>query len=201
MTPMDRVASSARRGPGVWNVANALTMSRIALVPIYGWLLLRADGTSPDYRWMATAVFAVAMLTDRIDGSLARSRGLVTDFGKITDPIADKLLTGMAFVGLSVIGELWWWITIVVLSRGVIITGMRLLVLRRVVIPASRGGKLKTVLQALALGLLSAPLTGPVRLLAGVVMAAAVIVTVWTGYGYLASARAALAAPKPTGGT
>ncbi len=199
MTPTDRVASSARPGPGVWNVANALTMSRIALVPIYGWLLLRADGASVDFRWMATAVFAVAMLTDRLDGSLARSRGLVTDFGKISDPIADKLLTGMAFVGLSLIGELWWWITIVVLSREVLITGMRLLVLRRVVIPASRGGKLKTVLQGLALGLLTAPLSGPVRLVAAVVMAAAVVVTVWTGYGYLAAARAALAAPKPSG--
>ncbi len=142
-----------------WNVPNALTTLRIVMVPFFGYALLVEDGQSSGWRWVAYALFAVAMVTDKIDGDLARKHDLVTDFGKIADPIADKALTGMAFVGLSLIGELWWWITVVVLVREWGITLMRFWLIRSgVVLPAGRGGKLKTTVQTIALGLLVAPL-------------------------------------------
>lgn len=174
--------------PSAWNVANALTMLRIALVPVYGWLLLHAGGAEPTWRWLATLVFVVAMATDRLDGDLARSRGLVTDFGKVSDPIADKALTGMAFIGLSLIGVVWWWVTIAVLARELLVTLIRFAVLRYAVIPASRGGKLKTTLQAVALGILSAPLGAVFVMFGYAVLGAAVVVTLVTGVEYAAQA-------------
>ena len=134
-------------------------------------------------------VFVVAMATDRLDGELARSRGLITDFGKLADPIADKALTGMAFIGLSLIGQLWWWVTVLVLVREIGITVLRFVVIRYGVMPASRGGKLKTVLQAVALSMLLAPIGGVWLWLSGAVMAAAVLVTVVTGVDYVLQAR------------
>ena len=142
-----------------WNVPNALTTLRIAAVPFFGWALLTDDGQSPAWRWAAGAVFVLAMITDKVDGDLARKHDLVTDFGKIADPIADKAMTGMAFVGLSLVGELWWWVTAVVLLREWGITLMRLWLVRAgVVLPAGQGGKLKTVVQTVALGMLVLPL-------------------------------------------
>jgi CDP-diacylglycerol---glycerol-3-phosphate 3-phosphatidyltransferase len=186
--------------PSNWNVANALTTLRILMVPFFGWALLVDDGQSVLWRCVAYLLFATAMITDKIDGDLARKHDLVTNFGKIADPIADKALTGMAFVGLSVIGELWWWVTVVVLVREWGITLLRLWVIRHGVIAASAGGKLKTLLQTFALGLLVLPL----RLLEGpwdyvglvawwvavALMAAAVAVTVVTGVDYVVKARA-----------
>ena len=182
--------------PSNWNIPNALTVLRILMVPVFAWLLLRHAGLDIPDRWWAFGVFAVAMITDRIDGQIARSRGLVTDFGKIADPIADKALTGAAFIGLSLIGELWWWVTIVVLVREIGITLMRFVVIRYGVMPAGKGGKLKTVLQAVALGLLVAPLGGIVFWIACAVMAAAVIVTVVTGVDYVLAARRMVAESK-----
>ena len=103
-------------------------------------------------------VFAVASVTDRLDGDLARRRSLVTDFGKIADPIADKALTGAALIGLSALDELPWWVTVVILVRELGITLLRFWVIRHGVIPASRGGKLKTLLQTVAIGLYVLPL-------------------------------------------
>lgn len=181
-----------------WNIANALTVARIIMVPIFGWLLLNEGGTSPGWRWVALVVFMVAMATDRLDGELARSRGLITDFGKLADPIADKALTGMAFIGLSLIGYLWWWVTILVLVRELGITLLRFVVMRYGVMPAGRGGKLKTVLQALALSMMIAPIGGLWSMLSAVVMAVAVIVTVVTGLEYLLQARRLVAASQAT---
>ena len=130
-------------GPSAWNIANYLTMFRLFLVPVFGWLLLVDDGLSATYRWLAFGVFTVAMITDRIDGDLARSRGLVTNFGKVVDPIADKALVTMALVGLSIIGEVWWWVTIVVLVREWGITAVRFWVIRHGVMAAGRGGKVR----------------------------------------------------------
>ena len=142
-----------------WNVPNALTTLRIVAVPFFGWALLTDGGQSPGWRWVAGAVFVLAMITDKVDGDLARKHDLVTDFGKIADPIADKAMTGMAFVGLSLVGELWWWVTAVVLLREWGITLMRLWLVRAgVVLPAGQGGKLKTVVQTVALGMLVLPL-------------------------------------------
>lgn len=164
-----------------WNIANALTVLRLLLVPVFLVLLLWDEGEDAALRLAATAVFVVAALTDRVDGQLARSRGLVTSFGKLADPIADKALTGAALVGLSLLDELPWWVTVVVLVREVGITVLRFVVIRHGLMPAGRGGKLKTVLQGLAIGLYLLPLTGVLSSAAAVVMGAAVLLTVVTG--------------------
>lgn len=140
-----------------WNVPNALTTLRILMVPFFGWALLVDGGESNGWRWVAYGLFAVAMITDKIDGDLARKHDLITDFGKIADPIADKAITGMAFIGLSVIGELWWWVTIVVLLREWSVTFARLSIAKHVVMAARQSGKVKTMAQALALGGFVAP--------------------------------------------
>jgi CDP-diacylglycerol--glycerol-3-phosphate 3-phosphatidyltransferase len=193
----DPVGAVAQRPPrSNWNVPNALTTLRIVAVPFFGWALLTDDGQSPQWRWVAYAIFVLAMITDKIDGDLARKHDLVTDFGKIADPIADKAITGMAFVGLSLIGELWWWVTVVVLLREWGITLMRLWLVRTgVVLPAGQGGKLKTVVQTVALAMLVAPLllfTGfwePVGValwwVAVTLMGVAVALTVVTGADYV----------------
>jgi CDP-diacylglycerol---glycerol-3-phosphate 3-phosphatidyltransferase len=170
------------------NVANALTVVRLLLVPVFLVVLFVDAGQNPTWRWAAFAVFAVASLTDTFDGDLARRWGLVTDFGKIADPIADKALTGAALVGLSVLGELAWWITITIAVRELAVTALRFWVLRHGVIPASRGGKIKTALQTLALGLAIMPLPAVLDPGVGVLMVAAVVVTVVTGLDYLVRA-------------
>ncbi|QKG26186.1 CDP-diacylglycerol--glycerol-3-phosphate 3-phosphatidyltransferase [Actinomadura verrucosospora] len=175
----------------VYNIANALTLLRIALVPLFVWLLF-LDGTG--WRIGAFAVFAAASVTDKIDGDLARARGLVTDFGKIADPIADKALTGAALVSLSVLGELWWWVTAVIMVREIGITLMRLVVIRYGVIPASKGGKLKTMLQVFAIGFYILP--GPLDYLRWATMGAALVVTVVTGADYVVQAWRLRRAPR-----
>lgn len=173
--------------PSPWNIANALTMLRLVLVPVFGWLLLVDGGSTPSYRYLAAATFTAAMVTDRIDGNIARSRGLITKFGQIADPIADKTLMTMAFVGLSMIGMLWWWVTVIVLVREWGITLMRFLVIRHGVMPAGRGGKIKTGFQTVAIVMLTLPLsTWPLATFwlwtAYAVLAIAVAITVVTGY-------------------
>ena len=168
-----------------WNIANAFTMARLLLVPVFAWLLLRDGGEDPSGRVAAFVTFAVAVATDRIDGDLARRRGLITDFGKIADPIADKALIGAALIILSALGELPWWVTIVVLVREIGVTVLRFVVIRHGVMPASRGGKAKTVLQAVAISLYVLPLSGLGDVAAAVTMALAVVVTVVTGVDYV----------------
>ena len=175
--------------PSRWNAPNAVTFVRIALVPVFAAALLTDSGTSTGWRLSATAIFTLAAATDRLDGYLARRLDLVTDLGKLLDPIADKLLMGTALVLLSALGELPWWVTIVVLVREVGITVMRLMVVRLVVLPASRGGKLKTGLQSVAIWLYLLPLAqlpGGFRIAAVAVMGLAVIATVVTGAEYVA---------------
>ncbi|SIR86157.1 CDP-diacylglycerol--glycerol-3-phosphate 3-phosphatidyltransferase [Williamsia sterculiae] len=169
----------------VVNIANILTVFRIALVPVFVVVLFVAGGHDTVWRIAAWAVFALAAITDRYDGRLARDRGLITDFGKLADPIADKALIGAAMVGLSILGDLWWWITIVILARELGITALRFWVLRHGVIPASRGGKLKTLLQAVAIGLFILPLPGPLHWVAIGVMVAAIVATLVTGVDYV----------------
>ena len=168
-----------------WNVANGLTGFRLLLVPVFAVLLMHDGGDRTAWRVAAFVAFVVASVTDRFDGELARRRGLVTDLGTIADPIADKALTGAALVGLSLLGELPWWVTAIVLAREVGITLLRFVVIRHGVMPASRGGKLKTLLQGVAIGLYVLPLSGAAVTVAQAVMAVAVIVTVITGADYL----------------
>lgn len=144
-----------------WNVPNVLTVLRIVLVPFFGWALLVDGGHDATWRLVAWAIFAVAMATDKVDGDLARKHGLITNFGKIADPIADKAITGMAFIGLSIVGEIWWWVTIVVLVREWSITVVRLAVVSKIVLAADTVGKWKTFIQGIALGGLVLPLRDP----------------------------------------
>jgi CDP-diacylglycerol--glycerol-3-phosphate 3-phosphatidyltransferase len=169
--------------PGLMNVANALTVARICLVPVFV-ACLAAGGTG--WRIAALVAFGGASLTDLLDGELARRRGLVTDFGKIADPIADKALTGAALITLSVIGELPVWVTAAILVRELGITALRFAVIRRGVIAASQGGKLKTLLQIIAICLyVLPPSLGIPVLIREVVMGAALVVTLVTGVDYV----------------
>jgi CDP-diacylglycerol---glycerol-3-phosphate 3-phosphatidyltransferase len=183
------VGPAATRAPvPLVNIANALTVVRLVLVPVFLAALFSGGGHTPSWRWIAFGVFAVASLTDSFDGEFARRWGLVTDFGKIADPIADKALVGAALVGLSMLGELAWWVTIVIAVRELGITAMRFWVLRHGVIPASRGGKLKTALQTLALGLATMPLPPVAQPLLATLFLLAVVVTVVSGLDYVAQA-------------
>jgi CDP-diacylglycerol--glycerol-3-phosphate 3-phosphatidyltransferase len=193
--------------PPLLNIANVLTGVRLALVPVFVAVLVTEDGTSTGWRLAAFGVFAVAAITDRYDGELARRRGLVTAFGTIADPIADKALTGSALIGLSVLGMAPWWATVVIMVREIGVTVLRFLVLRHGIIPASRGGKAKTLVQTLAIGLYLLPLTelfpaaaGAVELLRWTVLVVAVVLTVVTGLDYVLRAarlRSAAAAALP----
>ena len=184
--------------PSNWNLPNALTTLRIASVPFYGWALLVDGGDSVTWRTVAWGIFVAAMITDKVDGDIARKRNLVTNFGKIADPIADKAITGMAFVGLAIIMNTWWmWtITLVVLVREWAVTLLRLSVLKAVVIAAAQSGKWKTMAQALALGFLTLPLLdddlpdwleapGEVTYVAALVLLGlAFVLTIWSGYEF-----------------
>lgn len=175
-------------GPArIANLANILTLLRLVMVPIFLVALFYGGGHHSTARVVAWAIFAVACITDRFDGLLARNYGMATEFGAFIDPIADKTLIGSALIGLSMLGDLPWWVTVVILSRELGITVLRLAVIRRGVIPASWGGKLKTVVQAVAIGLFVLPLSGPLHVVAEVIMAIAIVLTVVTGIDYVAS--------------
>lgn len=177
------------------NVANIITVVRILMAPAFIWLLLLDDAAMGPLRYLAAAIFIVGIATDSVDGFLARRRNLVTDMGKILDPIADKILTGGALVSLSVLGELPWWVTIVILIRELGITAYRFAVIRDRVVAASAGGKLKTVVQAVAISFALVPLWVPlgdwVHVLNAVLMTAALILTLYSGATYLRQARRA----------
>ncbi|MFE3618019.1 CDP-diacylglycerol--glycerol-3-phosphate 3-phosphatidyltransferase, partial [Streptomyces anulatus] len=170
------------------NIANVLTIARIVLVPLFVLALFAEGGHDTRWRVIAAAVFGVAAITDRFDGQLARKYGLVTDFGKLADPIADKALIGAALIGLSVLGDLPWWITVVICGREIGITLLRLVVVRRGVIPAGRGGKLKTLVQSVAIALLVLPLSGVFATAGMWLMYLAVALTVVTGLDYVGQA-------------
>jgi CDP-diacylglycerol--glycerol-3-phosphate 3-phosphatidyltransferase len=176
------------RPVGAWNIANGLTALRLLLVPVFLVLLLHEDGHADAWRVGATLVFGIASITDRVDGELARRRGLVTDLGKIADPIADKALIGAALIGLSGLGEVAWWVTVVIMVREIGVTLLRFWVIRHGVMPASRGGKLKTLLQAVAIGLLLLPLGDGLHTVAELAMYVALTVTVVTGIDYVSRA-------------
>ena len=179
-----------------WNVPNALTTLRLVMVPFFGWALLHDGGHDTTWRWVAWALFVIAMITDKVDGDLARKHNLITNFGKIVDPIADKAMTGMAFIGLAIIHDfmpawLWWTVTVVVLLREWAVTIARLSIAKDVVMPAKQSGKVKTVMQVVALGGFIAPfgyLTGPLEVFgdlmwwgSAVALAVAVVLTITSG--------------------
>ncbi|TLG16623.1 CDP-diacylglycerol--glycerol-3-phosphate 3-phosphatidyltransferase [Nocardia cyriacigeorgica] len=179
------------------NIANVLTMARIALVPLFVLALFAGGGHDTGWRITAAALFGLAAITDRFDGQLARKYGLVTDFGKLADPIADKALIGSALIGLSVLGDLAWWMTIVICGRELGITLLRLVVVRRGVIPAGRGGKLKTLVQSLAIAVLVLPLSGGFATAGMALMWLALVLTVATGLDYVGQAARVWFAGSP----
>ncbi|MFE2040889.1 CDP-diacylglycerol--glycerol-3-phosphate 3-phosphatidyltransferase [Streptomyces sp. NPDC059477] len=183
-----KLAAAAVNQASVWNIANLLTMLRLVLVPAFVALMLADGGYDPAWRSLAWAAFAIAMITDLFDGHLARTYDLVTDFGKIADPIADKAIMGAALICLSALGDLPWWVTAVILGRELGVTLLRFLVIRYGVIPASRGGKVKTLTQGVAVGMYVLALTGWLATLRWWVMAAAVVLTVLTGLDYVRQA-------------
>jgi CDP-diacylglycerol--glycerol-3-phosphate 3-phosphatidyltransferase len=185
------------------NVANGLTGLRLLAVPLFAWLLLHDGGDNAGWRLSAAVVFVVAILTDLLDGLLARQRNLVTDIGKIADPIADKALVGAALIGLSILDELAWWVTIVILARELLVTVLRLAFVRRSVHPAGRGGKIKTVVQAVAISAYLLPLPSFFDWPETALMGLALILTVATGIDYAVDGlrrRAAAAAREDAAG-
>jgi CDP-diacylglycerol--glycerol-3-phosphate 3-phosphatidyltransferase len=171
-----------------WNLANALTVFRLLLVPVFVVVLFWGDGHETGWRIAAAGIFALASITDRLDGELARKRNLVTEFGKLADPIADKALVGAALISLSILGDLPWWVTVIILVREVGVTVLRFWVIRHGVLAASRGGKVKTLLQTVAIGLFVLPAWGWLRDIAWVVMIAAIVVALVTGFDYVGRA-------------
>ncbi|MCX8527346.1 MAG: CDP-diacylglycerol--glycerol-3-phosphate 3-phosphatidyltransferase [Candidatus Nanopelagicales bacterium] len=179
-----------------FNVPNALTTVRLLCVPVLAVLL-----ACPSARWWCAGLFVLASAPDLVDGALARRYGQVTTFGKIADPIADKALTGVALMGLSFLGELWWWVTILVLVREVGVTLLRLWMVRIAVIPASRGGKAKTLAQMVAITMFLIPVAWSWWLtVSDAVMAAAVLLTLATGLDYVITvARLRVSRARPVG--
>jgi CDP-diacylglycerol---glycerol-3-phosphate 3-phosphatidyltransferase len=190
-----RVVSDGEGRASLGNIANIVTVVRILMAPVFIWLLLADGGHDGVLRWVAAVVFLVAILTDSVDGFLARRQNLVTDFGKLVDPIADKILIGGALVALSILGELWWWVTALILLREFGITIWRFVALRDRVIPASFWGKVKTWAQSVAVTVMLVPLDrflGSWYLWAGwILMGIALVLTVGSGIEYLVQARRA----------
>ena len=183
----DRVADPVSAVSAI-NVPNFLTTIRIIVVPILAWLLFKEDAASDSNRLIAGVLFIIAALTDIADGTIARRWNLITNFGKIFDPIADKALIGVALVGLSYLNLLDWWFTWVILARELFVTFLRFWVINKGVIPASRGGKLKTIMQIIAISFYLLPLPETISLLAEVLMYVAVILTLATAVDYIMKA-------------
>ena len=195
-----RVVASGTSQVSNGNIANIITVVRILLAPLFVWLVLLDDGEHGIWRFIAAALFIAAIATDGLDGALARKRNLVTNSGIILDPIADKILIGGALIALALVAELPWWVVIVILAREMGITLLRLMALADRVIPASRGGKLKTVLQAVTLSSWLVPtwllLGSWVFILNWVLMGAVIVVTVATGLDYLVKGLRSPKAPS-----
>lgn len=170
---------------GIANIANWLTLIRILLVPVMLWALFAHDGTNSWWRAFAWFIFALAAFTDRLDGELARKRGIGTDLGALLDPIADKALIGAGLIGLSILGDVWWWVTIIIMVREIGITWLRFTVISKKVIPASRGGKAKTLTQGFAIGFYIFPMPHWFDPLNALLMGVAIILTLVTGFQYL----------------
>ena len=176
-----------------WNLPNAITMARILAVPFFIWSLVSVSNDESPLRWFSVLIFIVIMASDGVDGAIARKRGIVTDLGKLLDPIADKALLGGALVTLSVLGEIAWWVTIVILVRELGITVYRLVVVNQKVIAASSGGKMKTIFQGVMVGFVVSPLTASFPydwyfLFEDGLVLVSVVLTVYSGLQYVVAA-------------
>jgi CDP-diacylglycerol--glycerol-3-phosphate 3-phosphatidyltransferase len=176
-----------------WNLPNAITLARILAVPFFIWSLVSVSNDESAMRWVSVLIFIIIMASDGVDGAIARKRGIVTDLGKLLDPIADKALLGGALVTLSILGEIAWWVTILILVRELGITVYRLVVVNQKVIAASSGGKLKTIFQGIMVGFVVSPLTAwfPFEwyfLFEDGLVLTSVVLTVYSGLQYVAAA-------------
>lgn len=187
---MDTANPSTTQGaPSNFNLPNVLTSIRIIAIPLFAWLVLKSESNQVYWMWASFICFAVLMITDKLDGDIARAKGIVTDFGKIADPIADKALMATAFICLNITGILPVWVTVVILAREIGITIWRMVELRNGnVVPASKGGKLKTVLQTICVALYLVPQPTPMQFIAYAFMLLTVVVTVATGVQYIVDA-------------
>ncbi len=187
MTESRRVARPGDSLVSNWNIANLITIGRILFAPIFVWLIVM-DPSGP-WRWLALVLFIAATALDGLDGYLARSRNLGTPLGVLLDPIADKVLIGSGLVVLSLIGELPWWVTIVILVREFGITVYRMVIVHREVHGASWLGKTKTFVQSFAVAFAMAPfapLIGDwINWVNITLMASAFVLTVWSGIEYV----------------
>lgn len=177
--------------PSPYNLPNAITVVRILMVPVFVWLVLKNPNPNSTHAWWATGVFVLAIATDGLDGAIARSRGLVTNLGKILDPIADKALIGSGLILLSMLNVVPWVATILILAREIGITVYRLIVVRKRVVAASGGGKLKTILQAVTISFMLSPLDSwwaPLGVFEQVLLWISVALTLYSGVQYVLAA-------------
>jgi CDP-diacylglycerol---glycerol-3-phosphate 3-phosphatidyltransferase len=171
------------------NLPNSLTIARILGIPFCLYALFKDSGHTSSWQIGAWCGFFLIGLTDLLDGRLARARGSITDFGIFLDPVADKAAIGSAMVGLSLQGRLWWWVTILIMFREIAVTTLRLTVLRHGVIPASRGGKIKTLFQGFGVGFYILPLPHYLQIPRDIFMTIAILLTMTTGIDYFLGAR------------
>ena len=170
------------------NLPNALTVFRILALPFCAWALFQRDGQDPTWQIIAWSSFFIVGMTDVLDGRIARKRNQISNFGIILDPIADKAFIATALIGLSVLGKMPWWVTVVILIREIGVTILRFAVIKREVISANRGGKLKSLLQNFSVGFYILPLPTYLHLPRDILLGIAIVLTVWTGIEYFRNA-------------
>ena len=171
-----------------FNLPNSLTIIRILALPFCAYALFKNGGDDSTWRIIAWTLFFIVGMTDTLDGKIARSRNQITPLGIFLDPIADKAFIGTALIGLSILGDMPWWITIFILSREILVTLLRLVVIKRGVIPASRGGKIKTLTQNFSVGFYILPLPTFLFLPRDIFLGVALLLTLVTGIDYLRKA-------------
>ena len=170
------------------NLPNALTIFRILALPFCAWALFQKDGQDPTWQIIAWTMFFVVGMTDVIDGRIARRRNQISNFGIILDPIADKAFIATALIGLSILGKMPWWVTLLILVREIGVTILRFAVIKREVISANRGGKLKSLLQNFSVGFYILPLPESLYLPRDILLGIAIVLTIWTGLEYFRQA-------------
>ena len=166
---------------------NTLTLTRILLIPTGVYTLFYDGGDNSTFQLISYAIFFTLGMTDIVDGRWARHSNRITPLGTFLDPVADKALIGAAMISLSILGRFPWWITILILTREIGITLFRLLVIKNGVIPASKGGKIKTLTQNFGVGFFILPLPAWLDWFKYGFIGVAIILTITSAYDYLRS--------------
>ena len=164
---------------------NTLTVTRILLIPSGVYTLFYDGGENSTFQLISYAIFFTLGMTDIVDGRWARQSNRITPLGTFLDPVADKALIGAAMISLSILDRFPWWITILILTREIGITLFRILVIKNGVIPASKGGKLKTLMQNFGVGFFILPLPSWLDWFKYGFISVAIILTITSAYDYL----------------